>query len=444
MNGEDISGVGTLTATDVTVSGTVDAGTVSADELNNTIHVKQTETLNDAISRSPSPDGPGTLVLPEDVTTFTSSIDFLSRSQEFVIQGRGKGTTTLQSDGSPGLLRLFNDRPDASLILRDLTLDMNNVASPAETLLVAGAFEALELDNVRLINVDLSNQSSSNGIFEIRASLGSLVVSGRSEILGSTFSNFQDEVLMVANTPGAGDVDRLFVGAEVYHKGEYVRKSAGSNARFQGYSLTINERADVLAHFDGWEQYAAWIIMTDTSTHAELKPTVREAGEGDILRVSETGGGGHVTFGGAILNTNPDAPTSGNSDRGYIVQSGAPHVSFDNAICQDINVGCEIRGCQSLTGEIKMIDTGDNDSTGGAPGLQINDKDGTVDNIHLNVEIDNNNPDRPLEPAIEIDETAGNFASTTHVISGFARGFETNQITDNTAAGVTIDTSDLI
>jgi len=32
MNGEDISGVGTLTATDATVSGTVDAGTVSTDD----------------------------------------------------------------------------------------------------------------------------------------------------------------------------------------------------------------------------------------------------------------------------------------------------------------------------------------------------------------------------------------------------------------------------
>ena len=32
MNGEDISGVGTLTATDVTVSGTVDAGAVNAEE----------------------------------------------------------------------------------------------------------------------------------------------------------------------------------------------------------------------------------------------------------------------------------------------------------------------------------------------------------------------------------------------------------------------------
>jgi len=32
MNGEDISGVGTLTATDVTVSGTVDAGAVNADD----------------------------------------------------------------------------------------------------------------------------------------------------------------------------------------------------------------------------------------------------------------------------------------------------------------------------------------------------------------------------------------------------------------------------
>jgi hypothetical protein len=33
MNGEDISGVGTLTATDATISGTVDAGTVNAEDL---------------------------------------------------------------------------------------------------------------------------------------------------------------------------------------------------------------------------------------------------------------------------------------------------------------------------------------------------------------------------------------------------------------------------
>jgi hypothetical protein len=78
VNGEDISGVGTLTATGVTVSGTVDASSVTADEVNKTYYAAPGEiqsAINIAESAQSNPHPYMVKLIPDKDYAPTSEID---------------------------------------------------------------------------------------------------------------------------------------------------------------------------------------------------------------------------------------------------------------------------------------------------------------------------------------------------------------------------------
>jgi len=87
MNGEDISGVGTLTATDATVSGTVDAGAVNTGSVD-------TKLLSSQTNQQPFITQPGGEVSVEQYVVSTTTTDILGTGDSAVlfVAGRRQGS----------------------------------------------------------------------------------------------------------------------------------------------------------------------------------------------------------------------------------------------------------------------------------------------------------------------------------------------------------------
>ena len=386
-----------------------------------TIYAARYDDLNAALS---DVSGNVRIVLPEGTTTFSEPISY--DSANLLIEGEGKDQSVLQSDTAPRLFMTFNDNPDVSLELRDVTLDMNQVATDGRIFNIAGSRGDIILDSIRVENINLADQSTSHGIIQVNSgSVGSVYVLGDTVFRFDTFTNRQPLKYMVFRNTTGTDCYALTVGPSVVHQGTLW--DGDSAYYFNGYNPRVRKYCVIDGTFIDWDQYCGITQIRERGTTVDYRATSIGAGSGDQFRI-ETAGEGYGNVSVSVTIENAD----GYGDRGFLTENACPaHVHFDGASVTNGHVPFEIRGAKLVTGNVSVLNSGHNTDAVGRPAVQINDKEGPVESVALKVNIINENPGVApyLDPAIEVNDTGTNGISAgPHILEGVARGYETTRV----------------
>jgi hypothetical protein len=374
MNGEDISGVGTLTATGATISGTVDAGAVETDKVNSRSYIAASDDAQSIIEAGTTGDiymlqsgATWDYVPPFDIPAGVS-IHGLGNSSEYTPRGDNMAVFQKAGDGRVTLNR-------GVTIGRGVAFDGNKANYTGDGLYVTGDKERISLDTV------ITNMAGDGLVTESMydANLHNTVISncnGYGIKFSGAGSSHNSQIvsgqMWIANNGGSGiysDDGRL----HTFRLGGTISGNGGPGIEIQN------------DWNDGGSMFHGSIVGNDgpayyQSTNGSIKPLflpARISGNGTNVTITadSTVGDVHIDAGGGVIvcqGTSFEAPGADITD--VIVNAGGSFVSVISAA--DVGAGygsnAELTGTGRL-GITSLNNTFTNGNTdAGVEGISIN------------------------------------------------------------------------
>ncbi|WP_224333105.1 hypothetical protein [Haloprofundus halobius] len=413
-----------------------DASGIDVEQINNVVYLSSGDVLNDVVDDTSLP---ALFVLPEGTVTWDGSV---GETESFAVVGRGKNISTVQNAGNSMLEFVSGDASSATHLWADLTVDGNSDTTDGGRVWGYGVdaeMGMLRLSNVEVRDIDLSDQSTQQGI--INAASGNPIAIESIEVIDGcefrldSFSGIQPERYWCLRANSNASIDHIFVDDSTRVISDDFRQQ-DSDARSRGFQARVQKHAYIGGYYENVSNYCARATTETSDATAILAGTAAQPGEGDQWALR---GQGTAVLSCEVLPTNDN-----DGDRG-IIADGPMDIIFRDATVNATRVGVELRGYNSATGTLSLIDVGSTDDTDPRPAVQINDKDEEVGKTLLEVHIYNNNPDRYLDPAIELNDTSTyGWKDGTMVFKGLVEGYESNLIDDQTPSEVTVNTDNLV
>ncbi|WP_135806629.1 hypothetical protein [Halorussus marinus] len=296
----------------------------------------------------------------------------------------------------------------------------------------------VKLQNVRIKNIDLSNQTGQRGTFDINAAISRLELQNV-EFAFETVTGMGSNKYKAVNGGGSNTVGVF--RAESCDVTGAITTNRATREFFNAFSVDVASFGVVTdCTFDRLDQYCTFLNANGegatviVSDNASLR-----CGNGDQFRAGSKGNGEIVkiegnTVSGTANTADVGADADIHGDRGIIIQGTGTTDAVtvaDNTV-RGVLVGFDIqRGVRSLIVEGNHIyNCGHYDTANQSrPGIlsRTNVRNNGFVKVNGNHVI-NETVDRAMEPGIEVRETDGNSTEDATVTENSVKGYETNGV----------------
>lgn len=422
------------------------------------VYASDYSTVNAAVSDNAGGDHVE-VVLDAGTHTFDTNIPF--EGYDLTIRGQGKNNTTLQASGAARVINEFNADSTSTLRFEDLTIDANNVTGSQRFINIQGRREAIELDGVRIENLNIGTPDTTHGCLHITEFVDDVSIEDTEfrfdTVNGRPQYGVKYRVLHVPDSASIGSLEVRgtdHVGKLMDHTNS--ERSAEDEDYFNGYKALVDNKAIVSeCEFDHWGQYATFLIGNAEGCTIQLSEvTTRDHGSGDQFRTGANSSGVTITYSNVTdAGTGEVNGHKAYGDRSVIVQNYGDNipdaVTVDGGTFRDSLTPIDIQGGMCSISDVVMRNVGN--LSGQSRPIFITSQRSHAGHITLdNVTVRNaqsGDPDvssddpRHFDYAVELaDHSNNDWYGEVHISNCKFVGFEASVPINDQDAGSTVPT----